>query len=161
MSLQWLRRVQGSARERRQRLDRRARHVLFSDWRWAWVGRRQASRRNGEAAENGVDLYEPGVLAAGFLIFALSCVDAAFTIILVGSGIATEANPFMDALLKYDVQTFVNLKIVLTGAGVLFLVALADATFLRLVRVRRLMHFLLATYFAVVMLEVVQLHIFG
>jgi len=161
MSLQWLRRVHGSADERRQRRDRRVRHVLFADWRWAWVGRRLASRRDGELAEYGVDLYEPRLLALGMLIFALSCTDAALTLILVGRGIATEANPFMAALLRYDVQTFVNLKLVFTGAGVLFLVALADAMFLRLVRVRRLMQFLLATYIAVVTLEVVQLHVFG
>jgi hypothetical protein len=147
--------------ERRRARERRKRHVLFSDWRWAWTGRRRVARRDGEFAENGVDLYEPRLIALAILIFTLSCLDAAFTLVLVGSGIASEANPLMNALLQYDVQTFVNLKIVLTGGGLLFLVVLADSLLLQRVRVRRLLHVLFAAYAVVVLIEISQLILFA
>jgi hypothetical protein len=159
MSLHWFRASQ-TGTERRRRADRRARHVLFSDWRWAWSGRRCVSRRNGEAAEAGVDLYEPRLGILAITIFLLSCLDAAFTLTLVRAGIAAEANPIMRAILHWDAQVFVNLKIVLTGGGVIFLVSLADALLLRRVRVRRLMNALLATYVVIVAWEIVQLNLF-
>jgi len=159
MSRSWFRQ-RPRDKERRRRSDRRSRHVLFTDWRWAVNGRRSLSRRTGEAALTGVDIYEGPLFLLALGIFTLSCLDAAFTITLVRLGIASEANPFMSALLSYDIQTFVNLKIALTGGGLVFLVALADAILLRRVSVRRLMHFLLAIYVAVVGWEIVQFAFF-
>jgi uncharacterized BrkB/YihY/UPF0761 family membrane protein len=134
--------------------------VLFTDWRWAVNGRRSVARRGEEAALNGVDIYERRLFLIALGIFTLSCLDAAFTLTLVRMGIASEANPLMSALLAYDTQIFVNLKIVLTGAGCVFLVALADATLLKRVTVRRLMHVLLGTYIAVVGWEMIQFAFF-
>ena len=161
MSLEWIRGVRTRAADRRRRPDRRGRHVLFSDWRWAYTGRRRTSRRGGERAEAGVDLYEPWLFVVALGIFLLSCLDAVLTLSLVKQGPAFEVNPLMSRLLAYDVQTFVNLKIVLTGGGLLFLVTLAESRLLRLVRVRSLMHGVLVAYTAIVAYEALQLGMFG
>ncbi len=157
MSMEWIRGVHCRHVERRRNSDRRSRHVLFSDWRWSYEGRRQRGRRDGGRVETGVDIYERRLFFVAVGIFVLSCMDAAFTLLLVHRNLAAEANPFMRALLSYDPQTFINLKIVLTGSGVLFLVALCESRFLRLIPVRYLMHGLLVLYGLIVASEVVQL----
>lgn len=139
--------------ERRRRPDRRRRHVLFADWRWAMAGRRTRSRRGEEAAEFGVDRYEPQLFALAIGILVLSCLDAAFTLTLIARGVATEINPLMRALMSHDRQVFVNLKVVLTGAAVVFMVALADWRFVRAVRVRHIMVATLLGYGTLVAFE--------
>lgn len=141
-------------RERRRRPDRRQRHVLFGDWRWAWAGRRSRSRRDEEAAEFGVDRYQPQLLLLAIGILILSCMDAAFTLMLLQRGVASEANPLMRLLIDHDTQIFVNLKVVLTGAAVVFMVALAEWRFVRAVRVRHIMLVTLLAYGALVAYEV-------
>lgn len=130
--------------------DRRGRHVLFTDWRWAVEGRRRRGRRPEDGADLGVDLYEPSLFLLALGIFLLSCTDALLTLTLIGRGLAYEANPLMRGLMEQDPQLFVNLKIVFTGAGVLFMVALADARLLRFLPVRHIMHGLLVMYSTVV-----------
>lgn len=147
--------------ERRRRRDRRGRHVLFSDWRWAAMGRRSRSRRGDEAAEYGVDRYEPQLFALAIGILILSCLDAAFTLILVGRGVATEINPLMRALMSHDRQIFINLKVVLTGAAVVFMVALADWRFVRAVRVRHIMVATMLGYGTLVAFELYHFLITG
>jgi hypothetical protein len=68
----------------------------------------------------------------------------------------------MRTLIERDAQLFVNLKIVFTGAGILFLVVLADARFMRRVRVRTLMYGVLLVYSMIVAYEIANLglHIF-
>ncbi|MGD8279311.1 MAG: DUF5658 family protein [Gemmatimonadota bacterium] len=141
---------------RRMRPDRRQRHVLFSDWRWAWGGRRGRARRDDEAAEYGVDQYQPHLLVLAIGILILSCLDAAFTLTLLQRGVASEANPLMRLLIDHDRQVFVNLKVVLTGAAVIFMVALADWRFVRAVRVRHIMIVTLLMYGALVGYELFQ-----
>ena len=151
--------LEGSALEaveRRRRLERRT-HVLFTDWRYAWRGRRTATRRDGDNAEMGTDLYEPQLFVIAIGILLLSAADATFTLTLLGSGHAFEANPLMRALIHHDVQTFINLKLVMTAGGLLFMVACADMRLLRLVRVRYLMLGLLFAYSGLVAYEVTNL----
>ncbi len=141
---------------RRRREDRRERHVLFSDWRWAWAGRRTRPRRDDEAAEYGVDRYQAHLLALAIGILVLSCLDAAFTLTLLQRGVASEANPLMRMLINHDRQIFVNMKVVLTGAAVVFMVALADWPFVCAVRVRHIMIITLLLYGALVGYELFQ-----
>lgn len=159
MSFEWLRSVHSRSADRRRRRDRRSRHVLFTDWRWALEGRRGGTRRREDVAETGVDLYPAGLIALALGIFLLSCLDAAFTLLLIHNGVATEANPLMEALMRYDIQIFVNLKLVITGGGLLFLVTLADAQLLRSIRVRNVMHALFALYGVIVFIELLQLRL--
>lgn len=143
--------------DRRRRADRRRHHILFGDWRWAWWGKRERSRRDDEAAEYGVDRYQPHLLFLAVGILILSCMDAAFTLVLIERGVAHEGNPFMRILMDHDQQIFVNLKVVLTSAAVVFMVALAEWRFVRVVRVRYIMLATLIAYAALVVYEVVQL----
>ena len=142
--------------DRRRRQDRRRRHVLFGDWRWAWNGNRSRSRRNEEAAEYGVDRYQPQLLLLAVGILILSCMDAAFTLVLLQRGVASEANPIMRLLIDHDTQIFINMKVVLTGAAVVFMVALAEWRFVRAIRVRHIMLVTLIAYAALVAYEVYQ-----
>jgi hypothetical protein len=157
VSISWIRRLGGAQADRRNGADRRASHVLFADWRWALVGRRRAGRRGDEAARSGVDIYEPGLGLMALAIFLLSCLDAAFTLTLIWANLGVELNPFMRALINHDAQLFVNLKIVFTGAGLIFLVALADARFLQRIRGRTLMGGVLVIYSMIVTYEIANL----
>jgi len=150
MSVEWIRRAKSGDDDRRSATERRGRHVLFTDWRWSYEGRRRRGRRPDDAAQLGVDLYDSSLFLLALAIFLLSCTDAMFTLSLIGRGVAYEANPLMKALLDSDPQLFVNLKIVFTGAGVLFMVALADARLLRVLPVRHIMQGLLIMYSTVV-----------
>ncbi|MGH7503361.1 MAG: DUF5658 family protein [Longimicrobiales bacterium] len=137
-------------------MERRT-HVLFTDWRWALRGRRIATRRYGENAELGTDVYEPSLFLIAIAILLLSAADATFTLMLLGSGHAFEANPLMRALIHHDEQLFVNLKLVLTAAGLLFMVVCADMRLLRVFRVRYVMLGLLFAYAGLVAYEVTSL----
>jgi Domain of unknown function (DUF5658) len=150
MSMEWTRRIEAAKEDRRTATDRRGRHVLFTDWRWSFEGRRRRGRRPDDGADLGVDLYDPSLFLVALAIFLLSCTDAMMTLTLIGRGVAYEANPLMKSLMDSDPQLFVNLKIVFTGAGVLFMVVLADARLLRFLPVRYIMHGLLVMYSTVV-----------
>lgn len=156
----WFRRTGAEAHDRRRGGDRRATHVLLTDWRWAINGRRRVGRRGDESAESGVDIYEPSIGLVALAVFLLSCLDAAFTLTLIWGNLGVELNPLMRLLLSHDAQIFVNLKIVFTGAGVVFLVALAEARFMRVVRVRMILYTLLLTYAGIVSYEIANLGLY-
>ncbi|MCI0437306.1 MAG: DUF5658 family protein [Gemmatimonadetes bacterium] len=145
-----------SRRERRRGAERRT-HVLYTDWRFALNGHRSVPRRTAEPAEAGVDLYEPTLFALALGLFLLSAADAFFTLRILATGLAHEANPFMRSLIHQDVQLFVNLKLAITAAGILFMVPCADVRVFRLVRVRRLLQVLVTMYAVLVTYEVLTL----
>lgn len=149
-----------SLRERREGADRRLRSHLASDWSYAYRGRRRASRRGAEES-TFVDLYDPALLGLAVGIMLLSIFDAAFTLTLLQAGVVEEANPFMRWLIEHDTQIFVNLKIVLTGAAVVFLVLCSNALVAGRIRGRKLMHAVLGLYLLVILYEVVLLRISG
>ena len=147
-------------RERRAGADRRLRSHLLSDWTYAYRGRRRLSRRDVEES-TFVDLYDPALLGLALGILLLSVLDAAFTLTLLQAGVVEEANPFMRWLLEHDTQIFINLKIVLTGAAVVFLVLCSNAIIAGRIRGRRLMHAVLGLYLLVIAYELVLLRISG
>ena len=147
-------------RERRAGADRRLRSHLLSDWTYAYRGRRRLSRRDAEES-TFVDLYDPALLGLALGILLLSVLDAAFTLTLLQAGVVEEANPFMRWLLEHDTQIFINLKIVLTGAAVVFLVLCSNAIIAGRIRGRRLMHAVLGLYLLVIAYELVLLRISG
>lgn len=69
--------------------------------------------------------YEASLLFVAIGILALSMLDAHWTLLLLGAGVATELNPLMLVLMEYDIQLFVIAKGLITGAGVVALVACA------------------------------------
>lgn len=139
----------GAGWDRRTGPDRREPHLL-SDWRYAFGGRRRAIRREADTVYGGVDVYSGRVMALTVGICIMNALDAAFTLILVQSGVAEEWNPFMRALLETDVQLFVNLKIAITSSALLFLIVCSNMRVLRSIKVERLLYCVLCAYICVV-----------
>lgn len=108
--------------DRREAPDRRQKHVLYSDWRYAFGGRRRGLRRSRLDLETGVDWYEPRLMVMAVAVIVLSAMDATFTLILMQRGVVEEFNPFMKALMEHDVQMFANVKIAITVFALIFLV---------------------------------------
>jgi hypothetical protein len=139
-----------SVSERRTATDRRT-----LSWRsfvqGGLVPRRRAARRDGE--HHGlVDWHAPHLFFLSITILLLSVADAFLTLTLIKHG-AAEANPLMSFVLDEHPQLFGGIKMVLTGGGVLVLVALARAHVFRLVRVEAIMHWFLLAYVALIAYE--------
>ena len=80
-------------------------------------------------------------------------IDAFFTLTLLTNG-ATEINPVLAYLLQHFPGYFAILKVTLTGAGVVVLVAIARARVFKLVRVKTVLQCIFAGYVALVAYEV-------
>lgn len=108
-------------------------------------GRRRRPRRCDDARAYYVDRYDERLFAVAIGIFSLSCLDALFTLLLLGMG-AEEVNPFMAALLEHGVWTFLYTKLVITGLGLVFLVIHATFWIADTVRVSHLLYGVLGSY---------------
>jgi hypothetical protein len=86
------------------------------------------------------------------MIVLLSVADAFLTITLIVGG-ATEANPLLAFVLRDHPELFATVKMVLTGTGVLVLVALARARVFRVLRVGAVLQGLCAAYVALIAYE--------
>jgi hypothetical protein len=136
--------------DRRLATDRRT-----MSWRTFFQGgltpRRRAPRRDAER-HGLVDWHAPHLLFLAITILLLSVADAFLTLTLMKHG-ATEANPLLEYLLEQHPRFFGGAKMVLTGGGVLVLVALARARVFRLVKVEAIMHWFLLAYVALIAYE--------
>lgn len=108
-------------------------------------GRRRGPRRHSDAQAYYVDWYDERLFAVSMGILLLCCLDALFTLKLLGMG-AEEVNLLMAALLEHSVQTFVHTKLALTGIALVFLVAHAGFQIFGAVRVRHLLYAILGSY---------------
>lgn len=136
--------------DRRHGYDRR-RLTLGTFIRGGLTPRRRASRRDTESNAL-VDWHEPHLLFLSIMILLLSVTDAFLTLTLLTRG-AHEANPFLAFLLDRHPEMFASVKMALTGAGVLVLVAMARATVFRIIRVSTIMHCCLGAYVALIAYE--------
>jgi Domain of unknown function (DUF5658) len=136
--------------DRRLRLDRRS-----LSWRTFVQGsitpRRRGNRR-GHEAESLVDWHEPHLLFLAIMILLLSVTDAFLTLTLIARG-AEEANPVMDFLLGETPRLFAFVKMSLTGAGIVVLVALGRARVFRVVRISNIMHWCMLGYVLLIAYE--------
>jgi hypothetical protein len=136
--------------DRRLAMDRRT-----MSWRTflqsGLTPRRRSPRRDAER-HGLVDWHKPHLLVLSITILLLSVADAFLTLTLMKHG-ATEANPLMNYLLAEHPRFFGSAKMVLTGVGVLVLVALARARIFRLVKVEAIMHWFLLAYVALIAYE--------
>lgn len=111
-----------SCDERRRGPDRRtdlARAFVHSLYR----NRRRGMRRIADQARGHyVDAHGPGVIVCAVTVLLLSCADSLFTLLLLQRG-AEEVNPVMRALIEADDTLFVGVKLALTAACLVFLVA--------------------------------------
>lgn len=108
-------------------------------------GRRRGSRRQDDARAYYVDWYDERLFIATIGIFLLCCLDAFFTLILIGRG-AEEINPFMAKLLEHGVSAFLYTKLTITGFGLVFLVVHATFCVAGTVRVSHLLYAILGSY---------------
>lgn len=132
-----------TAQDRRTKSDRRVNSVR-SIVHGAAGGRRVEIRRNG-TSHAYVDRYHPSLAYASFGIVILCCADAYFTLMLLQRG-AVEVNPFMDALIRASVQSFVNVKIIWTCVAVVFLLLHKNFLIFNLLSTARVIYALFAGY---------------
>lgn len=139
-----------STAERRRGPDRR-RTNLRSFLQGGLTPRRRGGRRADEQ-HLPIDWHEPYLLFLSLMILLLSLADAFLTLTLLTVG-ATEANPFMAFILNDHPHLFALVKMGLTGAGVLVLVAVARARLFRVMRVGMVLQGLFVAYVALVVYE--------
>ena len=108
-------------------------------------GRRRGPRRRDDTRGYYVDWYDGRLFAVATGIFLFCCLDALFTLILLGMG-AEEINPVMAALLEHGVGTFVYTKLAITGFGLVFLVVHAAFWIADTIRVSHILYALLGGY---------------
>lgn len=137
-------RADGTPIERRAGGERRN-LTMGTFLRGSLLARRRSDRRANDLYH--VDWHEPDLLFLAVTTLMLSVIDAFFTLTLLRHG-ATEVNPLMDYLLHQNPRMFAIVKMVLTGTGVLVLVAAARAHLFRIVRVKTIMQGMLLCYLA-------------
>jgi hypothetical protein len=135
--------------------DRRA--LTFRTLFTAGLSPRRRFGRRASDDELPVDFYEPRLLIPVAAMLLLSIADGFLTIRLMAGG-AEETNPLLAFVLNEHPRLFAAVKMLLTGLGVVVLVALARARVFKLVRVSLFLYGLVAAYFALVVYEA---HLFG
>lgn len=141
--------------DNRDRDDRRE----FS-WRTVFFGfvrsRRRDTRRGGEDAPLYSDWHHPWLffLATGTML--LSCIDAFFTLQLIGRG-AIEINPIMATMIGEGTLAFAATKMLLTGLGILVLVFLSQTRMFNLMRTGLVLTVFFSAYACLVCYEFIYL----
>ncbi|MGH8727465.1 MAG: DUF5658 family protein [Burkholderiales bacterium] len=143
--------------ERRNLPDRRI-NSFRSILHGAFGGRRVAVRRS-DTTHAYVDHYHPSLVYVSFGIVLLCCADAYFTLMLLQRG-ATEMNPVMDALIRRNVQIFLNVKIVWTCVAVVFLLLHKNFVLFNLLSTARVIYALFAAYAVLIVYEIALLILF-
>lgn len=130
--------------------DRRKRHPLLTDWRWAFQGRRREIRRDSDDGYVQPDHIQPRIVAAVVLVVILSALDAYFTLHLIRAGVVTEANPVMRFFMEADTQMFINVKTVFTAGALLFLVACSGLRVFSRLKVETILYGVVGLYVALI-----------
>ena len=143
------------AGESRDVADRRTfgwRTVLFGFLR----SRRREHRRSSEDEPIFIDWHHPWLffLAVGTML--LSCLDAFFTLRLLGRG-AIEVNPVMAVAISHGPLVFTVSKMLMTGLGILMLVFPSRSRLFNKVRTGLFLTFFFSVYACVVCYQFVLL----
>lgn len=146
---------------RRESSDRRLRHPLRFDWRYAFGGRRKDFRRRADlvSARTVLDWYRPSLLFFVVSTYVLSGIDAFLTLTLLGLGVVVEANPFMDILMQRDVALFVGVKSLITGVGLVSLVLYSKLRLFTHFQTELVIYLLFTLYSALVGYEIYLMHL--
>jgi len=129
-------------------------------WRTVFFGfvrsRRRDTRRDDEDAPLYTDWHHPWLffLATGTML--LSCMDAFFTLQLLGRG-AIEINPVMAAVIGQGTLAFAATKMLLTGLGILILVFLSQTRMFNLMRTGLVLTLFFTFYACLVCYEFIYL----
>jgi hypothetical protein len=108
-------------------------------------GRRRGIRREADIGEAQLDRYDAHLLYLPLLILTLSLLDAVLTLTLLPKG-ATEWNPVMRPLIETDVGLFVLVKTLITGIGLIWLIALSRFRLFKIFSMNNLLGLILAGY---------------
>jgi hypothetical protein len=138
-----------AAQERRHRFDRRHRVYWAIVYGGFFPRRRNPPRRLDDSRFHSLDWHAAHLLAVAIGIMLLSVADAFLTVTLISTG-AYEANPFMAPLIDGNATVFASLKVGMTAASVLVMVAVARYRFMRFVRVQVILYSVLALYFTLI-----------
>ena len=122
-------------------------------------GRRRGPRRSADVGTCYLDWHEPKLFVVTLAIFLLNCLDAFFTLVLLGLG-AEEVNVVMAALLESGTRTFVNVKLGITAIALLCLVPHASRRLVGFVHVRHLLYAILTSYCVLVFYQLDMLTTF-
>ena len=141
--------------ERRRGPDRRARVLRALVW-GSVRPRRQGPRRTGEERLGAVDWHHPWWLAVATLIVALSCTDAALTLLLINHG-AYEVNPLLAPLVRGTGAAFIAVKVTLTGIGIVCLTMLTRLKAFGRLPVPLILYAVLAGYVVLIVYELALL----
>jgi hypothetical protein len=118
--------------------------------------RRRTTRRASEGMPIFTDYHHPWLFFLATGIMMLSCLDAFLTLQLLDRG-AIEINPFMAAVINHGTLTFAASKMLLTSIGILALVFLARAPFMRRFRTGLILTIFFSGYAILVCYEFVFL----
>jgi hypothetical protein len=118
--------------------------------------RRRTTRRVSEGIPIYTDYHHPWLFFMATGIMMLSCFDAFLTLQLIDRG-AIEINPFMAVVINQGTLAFAVIKMLLTSFGILALVFLARARFMRRFRTGLILTFFFSGYAILVCYEFVFL----
>ena len=118
--------------------------------------RRRTTRRVSEGIPIFTDYHHPWLFFLATGIMMLSCFDAFLTLQLLDRG-AIEINPVMAAVIGHSTLMFAVTKMLLTSIGILALVFLARAMFMRRFRTGLILTFFFSSYAILVCYEFVFL----
>jgi uncharacterized protein DUF5658 len=139
------------SRERRTNRDDRRAMTLKTFLRGGLVPRRRGGRRATDG-ELPVDFHEPYLLILAVVMLGLSVADALLTVKLMTDG-AEETNPLLAFVLNEHPRLFAVVKMALTGAGVVLLVAVSRMRVFRVVRAGVFLPLLALAYLGLVAYE--------
>ena len=111
-------------------------------------------RRSDDGSTTYTDWYGHELFLVTLIVFALSTVDATLTLMLLGSGTAVEANPVMRGFLELDTRLFVTVKCIVTGFGLVALVAYSNLLLFRRLSIVRVIDGLMLMYVCLIAYEI-------
>jgi hypothetical protein len=137
--------------ERRSGIERR-RHSLQAYWHGAKSPRRRSGRRATDILYPIIDWHSPRVFTWVMAILTLCVCDGVLTVLLMSHG-ATELNPFMALFVPHSLGWFAAIKLTLTSAGTLVLVACSQMKLFRAIPGELLLGAIFVAYLALVSYE--------
>ena len=143
--------------DRRSGPDRR-KMTLAAYWHGARNPRRRGGRRASDLHYPVVDWYSPRLLIPVFTILVLCVLDGLLTVTLMKHG-AAELNPVMALFLPHDLLLFAFVKLALTGAGLVVLVACSRMKLFRRIPGEMFVYVVLGVYCWLVVYELHMLEL--
>lgn len=118
--------------------------------------RRMHARRGPDRQYPVLDRLDSGAVAMAIALMILSVLDSIFTLTIISHG-GSEVNPVMNALLEKNVITFSIVKMILTAAPAVLLVATANIMLFNRVRARSLLATMVGLYAGLICYELLLL----